>query len=188
MKALSIIILIILVFQSTAQNVDIDKLKSAFVELEKNNSQNNQRTFFELFPGSFESFQQAFGFRDHEPAPLYDGRKYVLKFFALDSISKKEQMNKWINISIDGHWEADAVNYFQHNMRPVVLKNVDLFYELLKDRRENEIESFFYFFFNEPHPQFDTIPNDFKMIKNRDEAFYSLIKKGYKRAIEDSGH
>lgn len=175
-------------FQFTAQTVDIDKLKSALTELEQNDSQTNQRKFFEQFPNSFVSFEKTFGYKNGKAAPLYDGYDFVTKFFSLDSVPKREQMKKWIRISIGGHWEADAVNYFQHNLRPKVFKNVDLTYELLKERSETEIESFFYFFFNEIHPQFETIPEEFEKIKSSDKEFYGLLLKGHKLAIKNNGY
>lgn len=188
MKTITTFILFISVFQLTAQPDDIDKLTSVFSEQEQDNNQINQRTYFELFPNSFENFEQTFGYKNGKAAPLYDGHEYVVKFFSLDSIPESEQINKWINISINGHWDADAVNYFQHHLRPRIFSNIDLTYNLLKERRDQEIESFFYFFFNEIHPQYESIPKDFKSINDRDKEFYSLLVEGHKRAIEDSGH
>lgn len=188
MKIFTTFILSISIFQLTAQSADIEKLKSALTKLELKNTQTNQQTYFELFPNSFESFEQTFGYKDGKAAPLYDGYEYVKKFFSLDSIPEPEQIRKWINISIHGHWDADAVNYFQHHLRPRILKNINLTYDLLKERTELEIESFFYFFFNEVHPQYETIPKGFEKIKHSNEEFYSLLSKGHKRAIEDSRH
>ena len=188
MKTLSTFILLISILQLTAQTTESNELQSALSKLKQTNSQTNQRKFFELFPSSFESFEETFGFKNGKAAPLYDGHEYVVKFFSLDSIPEREQIKKWIDISIGGQWDADAVNYFQHFLRSKVFKNIDLTYEFLKERPKKEIEGFFYFFFNEIHPQFETMPQEFEMIKNRDKEFYSLLVKGHKRAIEDSGH
>ncbi|WP_215225292.1 hypothetical protein [Echinicola shivajiensis] len=188
MKTFITFLLLISILQITVQTVDIDKLKSAFSKLEKRNNLTNQRTFFELFPNSFDAFEQTFGYKNGKAAPLYDGHEYVVKFFSLDSIPEHEQMNKWINISIGGHWEADAINYFQYQLRPRILKNTNLTYELLKKRSEKDTEAFFYFFFNQVHPEFEKVPNEFESIKKLDNEFYSLILKGYQRAIKDSGH
>ena len=165
-----------------------EELKSTLTELNNDNSQTNHRKFFELFPNSFGSFEKTFGYKNGKEASLYDGHEYIVKFFSLDSILESELLNKWINISLGGHWDADAVNYFQHYLRPRVFKNIDLTYKLLKKRPKKEIESFFYFFFNEIHRQYETIPKEFGKLKNSDKEFYSLLSKGHKRAIENSGH
>ena len=189
MKTITTFILLTSFFHLTAQTVEVEKLKSAFFDLQEKNNQTNQQRYFDLFPNSFEKFEQVFGFEKGKKAPLYDNSiEYIRTLFALDSISQSSQITKWIDISIGGHWDADAVNYFQHFLRTRTLKNVDLTYKLLKDRPDKEVESFFYFFFNEIHPQFETIPKEFEMLKNRDKAFYNLLEKGHHQAIEDSGH
>ncbi len=189
MKTFTTFILLTSIFQLIAQTAEVAKLRSAFLDLQKNDNQTYQQRYFDLFPDSFEKFEQVFGFEDGKKAPLYyNSIEYIRALFELDSISQSNQINKWIDISIGGHWDADAVNYFQHYLRPRILKNVDLTYRLLKVRPDKEVESFFYFFFNEIHPQFETIPAEFEMLKNRDKTFYSLLEKGHHRAIEDSRH
>ena len=81
-----------------------------------------------------------------------------------------------------------AVNYFQNELRTRILKDVDLTYQLLEKRTDQEIESFFYFFFNEIHPQYETIPKELEKLKNKDMEFYEQMEIGHKKAIEDSGH
>ena len=174
--------------QINGQSLETDKLKVALTNLIEDNSLNNQNTFFELFPNSFENFKNTFGFKEGKESPLYDGFEYVQAFFKLDSIQEKRQIDKWINISINGHWDADAVNYFQHNLRPRIFENVDLTYDLLKKRTDKEIISFFYFFFNEIHPQYKSIPTDFHKLGHKDKKFYELLQTGHKRAIKESGH
>ena len=188
MKIIATLILIFLSIQINGQSLKTDKLKVALTSLKKDNNLKNQNTFFDLFPNSFESFKNTFGFEDGKEAPLYDGFDYVQAFFQLDSIKENRQIDKWIDISINGQWEADAVNYFQHNLRPRIFKNIDLTYELLKKRTDIEIISFFYFFFNEIHPQYESIPSEFEKIGHRDKKFYELIRTGHKRAIKESGH
>lgn len=61
-------------------------------------------------------------------------------------------------------------------------------YDILKNRTDKEIKSFFYFFFHEIHPQYEKIPEEFNILKSKDMEFYNLIIAGHKRAIIDSGH
>ena len=188
MKNTIAIIFILLLCQVNGQSLESIELKNALMELKKDKSLKTQKKYFELFPDSFEDFLKMFGFENGKEAPLYDGFEYVEALFAIDSISESQQMKKWINISIDGYWDADAVNYFQHNLRPIVLKKTDLAYELLKKCTDEEIESFFYFFFNEIHPQYKNVPTELERFKDRDEKFYKLLSAAHKRALIDSGH
>ena len=188
MKNLIVTIFILLLFQVNGQSLESKELKNALMELKNDGNLKNQKKYFELFPNSFEDFLKMFGFENGKEAPLYDGFEYVEALFAIDSISESRQMKKWINISIDGYWEADAVNYFQHNLRPIVLNKTDLAYDLLIKCTDEEIESFFYFFFNEIHPQYENVPKELEKFKNMDEKFYNLLLVGHKRALNDSGH
>lgn len=183
------IVLTILFLLTIGQEVEIEKLKAALTELQNENTVENQRKYFELFPDTFESFEKTFGFKDNTAAPLYSNSHiYIQQFFSLDNIPKKERFEKWINIAIGGHWDADAINYFQHDLRPRILKDTELAYNCLKQRTDNEIESFFYFFFHSIHPVYKTVPSEFEIFKTRDNKFYNLIVAGHTEAIEDSGH
>ena len=188
MKTLTTLIFVILTINVNGQSTKSSDLKNAFSNLEKENNLKNQSAYFELFPNTFDGFLEMFGFENGKAAPLYDGYDYVQVLFQLDRISKKKQMKKWIEISIGGKWEADAVNYFQNNLQPRILKNIDLTYDLLSKRTDKEIESFFYFFFNEVHPQYDTVPKELKKLQNKNKEFYKLLLTGHKRAIKESKH
>ncbi|MFK5959484.1 MAG: hypothetical protein QM495_11530 [Lutibacter sp.] len=188
MKTLTTLILVLLAINVSGQSTKSSDLKNALSNLEKENNLKNQSIYFELFPNTFNGFLEMFGFENGKVAPLYDGYDYVQVLFELDKISKKKQMKKWIEISIGGKWEADAVNYFQHNLQPRILINVNLTYELLSERTDKEIESFFYFFFNEIHPQYEIVPTELKKLQNKNKEFYKLLLTGHKRAIKDSGH
>ena len=188
MKKISFLLLSFLTIQVAGQSIDTDQLKRAFLKLENENSKINQEAYFNVFPNSFEGFIDAFGYENDVPAPLYDGHEYVLKFYDLPSVDEVLFMEKCVNISIGGEWEADAVNYFQHELHPLVLKNVDLNYQTLKGKADSEIESFYYFFFHSIHPVFKEIPEEFKILKETNESYYTLIEQGYIRAIKNSGH
>jgi len=188
MKTLLTFLLTFLFINTFGQSVNTEKLKTAFTNLKNDRSLVNQRKYFELFPNSFGEFQETFGYENGKAAPLYDGHEYIPEFFDLDSIPIEKQLEKCINISIGGHWEADAVNYFHYHLRSEVLKNVDLTYRLLKGKPNDKIESFFYFFFNEIHPSSKAIPGEFNEIQSKDKAFYELLVKGHERAMKHSGH
>ena len=190
MKTTSTLIFTFLFFQISGQSVDTIRLKSTFFRLQQEDNEVNQRNYFNLFPTSFDDFIQTFGFNSGiDVGPLYhNSYDYVLRFFALNKIPVSKQIKKWIDISIGGKWEADAVNHFLYNLRPRILKDIDITYNILKTKSDKEIESFFYFFFSGIHPPYERIPDNFCKIKINDTEFYTLIVKGYKLAIKDSGH
>ncbi len=166
------ILLIITIF--LFQTDTIQNLKQSYKNLERENSKENQVHFLKAFPDNFSIFNEVFGF-DEKPCPLYEeSYDYVQKIFDLDKISEEEKFNKWINISINGKWDADAVNYFQHRLIEKVLQNVDLTHKILKDRTDEKIESFFIFFFDGPHPNRE-IPKEFESFKS-DKKFYQLMR------------
>lgn len=188
MKKLITIIFIPLFIQLNGQSNNSVELKNALIELKNDNNISNQQKYFELFPNSFTELLNMFGFENGKGAPLYDGSEYIQAFFQLDSISEAKYMKKWVDISINGHWDTDAVSHFQFHLRLLVLEKTNLTYQVLKKYTHKEIESFFYFFFNEIHPQYESIPSQFEKFKNLDRDFYDIILTGLKKAIKDSGH
>ncbi|MBL4887313.1 MAG: hypothetical protein JKZ03_02420, partial [Flavobacteriaceae bacterium] len=70
-----------------------------------------ERKFFCAYPNSFKEMQNIFGYDDTKgEAPLYsDGFKFINFFSTLNSIHKKQYYAKYIDINIDGIWEADNI-------------------------------------------------------------------------------
>ena len=174
------ILLLITIF--LFQTDSVQTLKQSYKNLETENSKENQVHYLKAFPDNFSEFNKVFGF-DEKPAPLYnESYDYIQKIFDLDKISKEEKFNKWINISINGKWDADAVNYFQHRLIEKVLQNIDLTHRILKERTDEEIESFFIFFFDGPHPKKE-VPKEFESLKS-DKKFYKIIRTALDKVQE----
>lgn len=167
---------------SLGQTIDPSALAAAKNSLEKNNTYENQVRFFTLFPNTFNELQETFGYTNDEPAPLYDGYEFIELFFALDSISESEHMHKCISIAKNGSWEADAVNYFQHNLRVYTLQRTELLYRRLKPLRAQEIESFFTFYFDGVHGYQGGIPSEFDFLIETDNDFYNIILVCHERS------
>ncbi|WP_299762185.1 hypothetical protein [uncultured Pontibacter sp.] len=184
MKSLLVSLSIALLFQG----FNAQKLELSFNRLLSADTQINQLLYFNSFPSDFETFKRTFDYVGETPGPLYEKSfDYISRFYALDKIPKKERLQTAINISINGNWEADAISQFQHNLKPLVLENVNLTYEILKVRQPNEIESFFYFLFSGPHPQ-QTIPAQLHKLQELDKSFHNHISNGHKKAKMDSEH
>ena len=170
------------------------KLKSYFSFSKNQDSIKYQKLFFEEFPGNFKDFNEIFGYDSeindisYHGAPLYDGYDYISYFFSITSIIEKTFYLKIINISLGGRWDADAVNYFQRGLRQKIFQNPKLTFDLLKNKSDNEIKSFFFFFFHSVHPVYTSIPPVLKEMKHYDEKIYSLLEHGFAQALKESGH
>ena len=106
----------------------------------------------------------------------------------MTNIPEREYYNKIINIAIGGHWEADAINYFQNGLRNKVFENPRLTIDLLKIKSDRDILSFWFFFYSSIHPVYDHIPNKLTALKTYDNKIYGLMQKGLDKALKESGH
>jgi hypothetical protein len=178
-------------FASCSQNkntIYIDRGKEIVIAygnlINSKDNLNQEQIYFNLFPENFKDFNSIFGYSNNSPYKienegfLYnDAFKYIDTFFQLDLIDKELFTNKIINISIGGKWYADGVNYFQHDMKIYLINNLDFFCKILSSRSENEIESFFVFYFDGIH--LETMPKEFEEIKRTDSKLFKIIQKSY---------
>jgi|GEM_PF-895032 len=125
--------------------------------------------FLKLFPHSFSLFNSIYGYDDETGPRLlyYEAEYHTDLFFKLESINQYAFIKKVIDISINGHWEADAISYFQMGLQESLLEKPDTYYSILSSYTEAEIASFWHFFFDGPHPE------------NYNDLFKELYAKGY---------
>ncbi len=154
-----------------------------------------QSKFFHSFPATFRDFNDTYGYFDNQDphltyaGALYpDSYKHIELLFRLTNIPEREYYNKIINIAIGGHWEADAINYFQNGLRNKVFENPRLTIDLLKIKSDRDILSFWFFFYSSIHPVYDHIPNKLTALKTYDNKIYGLMQKGLDKALKESGH
>ena len=99
---------------------DLAMLKKAFAE-------KDEALFMKQFPDTFNEFQNYFGWdpENKKPQPLYkESLAYIRYWFSL--LSKKEfikYQKQLIEISENGHWEADGINYFQDGALMFIKEN-----------------------------------------------------------------
>ena len=165
------------------------RLQVIYSKLSQTSYMKYERAYFKAFPESFEAFQAIFGFYPEDPNKgfLYDSsRFYINKFFKL-KIPKENFYSKVVGIAINGKWDADAVSYFQGALRYNVKRNEKLFARLLSKRSKADIKSFWYFYFDGPHPP-DKIPNELNKFKQIDPDLYKLIKQSFAKVKADTSH
>jgi len=192
--ALTIFLPLFAFSQNTKYNDTAKKLTDYFAKVHGQDSAKYQKLFFTAFPDNFTDLNGVYGFNSnindtaYHGAPLYDGQEHIFFLFELTTIPEKDFYQKILNIAIGGHWDADAVNYFQHGLDNKVLQNPKLTIDLLKVKSDSEIKSFFFFFFHGIHPRYENIPGELHTMKIYDSRIYKLLEQGFKEAISKSGH
>ena len=115
-----------------------------------------------------------------------ESTEYIDRFFKIISKEKnKESLNLIIDIGINGKYQADGVNYFKRKTEELFVKSPNLPCELLKDRKNNDVDSFWYFYFDSPQPQ-TTIPKYFEKLKSNCNLIYKSIEKQIKIIQKDN--
>ena len=82
-------------------------------------------------------------------------------------------------MSINGRWYADGVGHFQHGMQEKLKSDTNLFLDLLSKRSDKDIKSFWYFYFDSPHP-IKELPEELQKIKDSNSKIYSLMELALK--------
>ena len=132
--------------------------------------------FFNSFPSSFDEMNDLFGYNETREGPLYSDDLKIIKYFSqLDLIDKEAYYNKYIDICINGKWEADNITR-GFDIYKRILDDTNTICEVLAKKSDSELESIFRFVFDGPHPdnQFNhklnnqfmsQIPNKFERLK-----------------------
>ena len=193
-------------FADTTNNVKIDcslfKFKNAKEQadtlskyFDKKEIATDER-FFCAFPDSFKEMQDIFGFDENKgSAPLYDypNGENMIKYFAkLNSIPKDIYYDKYINICLNGVWEADNIRE-AFGFADRLTNDTNAACLSLSKRTDKEIKSVFNFIFDGPHPknaQNEKIYNNLLPILTRqNERIGKLLTESYKKVItKDDGH
>jgi hypothetical protein len=135
MKQILIIFILLItnsVFAGVSENsVKLEKLRLKAIE---NPSEQNELAYLEDFPDTFDKFY--FTFYGKECCEeLYD--THIEHLFLLQSLFKKypvKVLEIWLNVSTNGHWDADAVGLLQHQLINYAANNTDNFATALNKR------------------------------------------------------
>lgn len=179
------------IFDNLSLGDKVELLKS--INLKLSNGIVHQQKFYRAFPDNFETFEMIFG-NDPKYIEMYPDVeiKWIQYFFdSLTFVEKELIYQRIISIGKDGKWDADGVNYFQHGMREKIKSNLSLSIEILKSYSAEEVISFWYFYYDGPHPEnykmdfVDLYPK----VKAIDQEVSALMKEAYKELLQKSdGH
>lgn len=164
-----------------------NKLRTAYKKvLGTSNKASSETNFFKEFPNTFNELNALYGFNNDTPAVLYnDASKHILEVFnELKSINDTLYYRKIIGISIGGKWDADAINYFQDGLQKHVTQNTTLTCYILKQLPENDIRSFWYFYFDSPHPK-ENLESDLMSIEQIDSVIFKYLIEEHKKVVAD---
>ncbi len=165
-----------------------------------------EKKFFCAFPNSFKGMQAMFGFDDKlEAAPLYysgnETRKYLDKhiisneigfFHTLESIPDSIYYRKYINICINGLWEADNIGE-AFGFHYKLIDEMEKISPILSSYSDLEIKSVFQFIFDGPHPKNKENERIFQLLKSKMKLqsmqLEALLSEAYKSLLEEhKGH
>ncbi len=159
-----------------------------------------ERKFFNAFPNSFVIMDSIFGYKE-KPAPLYASKlpktfkSYVnrdshIGFFSqLTSIPTDKYYEKYVNICIDGYWQADKIREaFGFGIH--LLKNSKPTCEALSKKSDSEIKSVFRFIFDGPHPDNEQNRHFYKMllpvVKAENEKLSKLLTIAFNKLMKEN--
>lgn len=133
-----------------------------------------KQQFFDCFPNTFKQLDELYG--DHKSAPLNDqAEQHIVDLFNnLNNINDTLYYRKIVSIAVGGHWDADAVNFFQHGLEAKTAINPNLIVHVLKSLSNEKIQSFWYFYFDGAHPK-KQIAEPLQRMKAIDSKIYSLM-------------
>ncbi len=161
------------------------KLKQLYVKATSSVRNSYRLEFFSEFPNSFSELNKLYGYTNDKAGPLYEfSNKHIYELFNnLKDIPDTLYYNKIIRIAIGGHWDADGIDAFQDGLRTHVLNNLDLTLEILEKYSDRNIESFWFFYFDGPHPS-SQIDDRLQTLKDKDSKIYKLMISAHKKVMK----
>ncbi|MFI5139176.1 MAG: hypothetical protein ACHQIM_15240 [Sphingobacteriales bacterium] len=143
-----------------------------------------EKRFFDEFPGTFKQLNELYGYENSKAAILYyEATEHIMGLFNnLNSINDTVYYRKTIGIALGGKWDADAVNYFQAGLKDRIEKKPELAIYILESLPEKDVKSFWYFYFDEPHPP-KQIDISLQKIKSIDSKIYTIMVSSHNEAL-----
>ena len=84
--------------------------------------------------------------------------------------------------------QADAVNYLRHHIQEGIHENPQIILKQLSLLTDEQILSFFDFFFSGPHPDFDQMPSSIMSRELEYNRVVELATVSLTKAVQNSGH
>lgn len=139
--------------------------------------------FFNAYPSTFLEFRKTY---NNPKSSLYSQKVDHFQLFSnLGVIDDTIFMNKLIDLSLGGFWDADMVYMLQLLIAKKALEQPELLGYLMQKRTPAQIRSYFYFFFDGIHVRYVTAPKQLEVLKNPYPFTYNLMKSSLDNVISD---
>lgn len=166
-----------------------------------NEQREYEQKFFCAFPNSFHEMETLFGF-GKEAAPLYSSlfvdslhsnwsshHAMINHFSSLNSVESQQYYTKYINICVNGNWQADNIRKaFGFAQR--LLNNTDAVCPILAKKSDKDIKSVFRFIFDGPHPVHEVNQNMYNkllpVITEKNEHLGKLLTDAYTQLMSEN--
>ncbi|MBX2906684.1 MAG: hypothetical protein KF744_11640 [Taibaiella sp.] len=171
--------------RSDTKSLKAQKLTDLYVQLNFGSNGVYEKEFFKEFPSSYKELNSLYGFEKDTPSILYyKAEDHILRFFSTaNSVSDTVFFRRIIAIALDGHWDADAINYFQNRLQEQIIKRLGLTVYLLRKMPKKDVKSFWFFYFDGPHPDKE-ISKELQSIKTIDMGIYDLCVGAHKKVLK----
>ena len=179
----------------------LDKYAREAMESEEGvKAESSLKSYFQVFPSDFKSFHRIFGYQRDErgktmayPPVTHTLYGFLPELKAL--IPEEKYYKKMLGVGVGGVWDADEVNWLRIHLQDIVTENVSLSLEVLNEKKESEIRSFWHFLYDGPHPKDPRKREHFESLYLRVKRLDPIIAKQLKQAYEqllseydDHGH
>ena len=149
-----------------------------------------KQQFFDEFPCTFKQLDELYGDNldvHHQPALLVgQAQPHIINLFnEITTINDTPYYKKLVSIAIGGHWDGDAVNFFQHGLINKVVSNPKLIVHILKGLSNDKIQSFWFFYFDGAVVE-KKIDEPLQKIKAIDNTIYNLMVKAHDDAFKQN--
>lgn len=136
-----------------------------------------RKLFYKEFPSTFQELYTIYYWNEktNKEAPLYfQANDHIHSFFYRSGMPLDSVLSKSIHIALGGHWEADAIGYFQVQLQEMVSKHMAKAIAVLNKKNDRQIKSFWFFYFDEPVTN-KALFNKMQKVKDLDNRIYKLM-------------
>lgn len=167
-------------------------LEESFIKISNatdSNLETNELIFFESFPDSFEKFVALYGV----DKPLYEsGYDHLMALYNLKTISIKSLVEKYIELSKNGIWNADNTGDLQWQSFDKITNNTEVANRYLMSMSELEVRSVFYFLLDGPHPEDKGKKTEFEILVEKfrqiNPIYVEWVQSEYSKVVKARTH
>lgn len=172
-------------FVSCSASDGLDKTLSEIAACGENICKTEHIELFKLFPDNFDKLEAALN-----SSSVSDSYPLLIKSFFKSKkfIEDRDFVEKVVKVSIGGKYIPDGVEMFQHYLMISFEKNSGEYYKVLQKLPDDEIKSFFHFYFDAIHPEikWTKFPTYLEKLANTNSRIYLIALSEYEEEKSES--